>query len=179
MASPANTTWYALGPFSAPTPSTMRQIEGWLSAVSTVADDLAPFIEARVSSLGKRERIDFMIDSGSDTTILMPTDALHLMGERFFDLDFRSGPEAVLLTGIGAQAFRILPIDSTLTLEDDADSPVDIQAQLWVAEPQPVEPSEQGNWLEPSIFGRDAIRPGDFELSYIKGTAILIRPDDE
>ena len=36
-----------------------------------------------------------------------------------------------------------------------------------------------GNWTLPSIFGRDAIRPGDFELSYINSTVTLIRPDDE
>lgn len=152
----------------------MRLVHGWLAVVSATEGDRAPFVEVTVEFDRRAERVDFLIDSGSDTTILMPVDAERLMGERLHSLDFNHGEQAVRLDGIGGYAFGILPIDATMSLEDDAQTPFDITTQLWLADPEP-----EGNWYEPSIFGRDAIRPGDFELSYIDGTVTLIRPDDE
>ena len=104
----------------------------------------------------------------------MPVDAERLLGDQLFALDFEHGEQSVRLDGLGDIAFRILPINASLTLEDEAQSPLTIGTQLWIADPGPA-----GNWNEPSLFGRDAIRPGDFELSYINGTVTLLRPDDE
>ena len=104
----------------------------------------------------------------------MPVDAERLLGERLLALDFGQGGDAVRLDGLGGSTFRILPIDASIALEDDTQSLLTIGSQLWLADPEP-----QGNWTEPSIFGRDAIWPGDFELSYNNGAVTLIRPDDE
>lgn len=168
------TSWHTLGSFRSPTPPIVRLVHGWLAIVSATEEDRAPFVELTVEINHHAERVDFLIDSGSDTTILMPADAERLLGERLFALDFIHGEQAVRLDGIGAYAFRILPVEASMTLEDDAQSPFAIATQLWLADPQP-----EGNWYEPSIFGRDAIRPGDFELSYINGSVKLIRPDNE
>ena len=57
---------------------------------------------------------------------------------------------------------------------------VDCLAQrIWIAEPLPDYRSEEGNSFVPSLFGRDAIRPGEFELSYVNSTVTLTRPDVE
>lgn len=168
------TGWHPLGALRSPPSPIVRLVHGWLAVVSAIDEDQAPFVEATVEFDGRAERIDFLIDSGSDTSILMPVDAERLMGERLYALDFERGDQAVRLDGIGGYAFRILLIDAALTLEDDAQSPFEITTRLWLADPEP-----EGNWSEPSIFGRDAIRPGDFELSYINGTVTLIRPDAE
>jgi hypothetical protein len=151
----------------------VKLIHGWFASVSATVGDLAPFVETTIEFDGRIERVDFLIDSGSDTSILMPVDAERLMGERLFALDFERGDQAVRLDGIGGYAFRVLPIEASMTLEDDAQTPIHIGTQLWLADPEP-----EGNWAEPSLFGRDAIRPGDFELSYINNTVTLIRPDD-
>ena len=71
------------------------------------------------------------------------------------------------------------PIDVTLILTDDSESPIPLNKTIWIAEPLPSHRSEDGNWIVPSLFGRDAIWPGDFELSYTNGSIRLIRPDDE
>ena len=162
------------GTFGASAFPFVRLVHGWLANVSATVGDLAPFVEVTVELDGHAERVDFLIDSGSDTSILMPVDAERLIGEHLFTLDFEHGDLSVRLDGLGSSAFRILPSSASLTLEDDAQSPLTIGTLLWLADPKP-----EGNWNEPSIFGRDAIMPGDFELSYINGTATLIRPDEE
>ena len=167
-------SWYSHCAFSSSSSPFVKVVHGWLANVSATVGDLAPFVEVTVRIDGQTERFDFLIDSGPDTSILMPVDAERLLGDQLFALDFERGEQSVRLDGLGASAFRILPISASLILEDDAQSPLTIGTQLWVADPEPA-----GNWNEPSIFGRDAIRPGDFELSYSKETVTLIRPDEE
>lgn len=167
-------SWKPHRPFCSSASSLVKIIHGWLANVSAAVGDLAPFVEGTVEFDGHSERIDFLIDSGSDTSILMPIDAERLIGNQLFVLDFEHHEQSVRVDGLGASAFRILPIEASLTLEDDAQSPLKIGTQLWVADPEPA-----GNWNEPSLFGRDAIRPGDFHLSYSNGTVTLLRPDDE
>ena len=157
----------------------MRRIDGWLSSESGEAGDLAPFVRVVVEYGRRRLRYDFLIDTGSDITSLMPDDAYHLLGDSFLKLDFEHSTQAIVTEGIGTGGQRQLPIDAVLTLEDDVDVEIALPVQLWVAEPRPDYVTTTGNWAIPSILGRDAIRPGDFELSYINGTVTLIRPDNE
>lgn len=157
----------------------MKRVDGWLVAESNDPDDLAPFVEVGLIHRGRSFSFDFMIDSGSDATFLMPRDAHWLLGDRYLDMEMRSQPESIPLQGIGQLGIYMAPLEATMTLTDDTDSPIQIERRIWIAEPQPGYRSEEGNWLVPSLFGRDAIRPGDFELSYLNSTATLIRPDDE
>ena len=141
-------------------------------------DDLAPFVSCRVIAGDDQRDIDFLIDSGSDTTTLMPNDAYRLLGDPYLDLPFSQDPSAIDISGVGG-SYRALPLEVTLRMQDEHDDPLSINLTVWIAEPNPGEPSLIGNWTLPSIFGRDAIRPGDFELSYLNSTVTLIRPDDE
>ena len=157
----------------------MRRIDGWLSSESGNPGDLAPFVRVLVDYGRRRSRFDFLVDTGSDITTLMPDDAFQLLGDSYFDLDFETSAETMVVEGIGAEGQRTLPINAVLSLEDDVEVEIALAIRLWVAEPRPDHPSTSGNWAIPSIFGRDAIRPGDFELSYLNGTVTLIRPDNE
>ena len=109
----------------------------------------------------------------------MAEDAYELLGDSYFRQDFDQMDGTILIEGVGSQGYRAIPLDTVVHFEDEADSSVSLFMRVWIAEPNPDYPSLTGNWALPSILGRDAIRPGDFELSYIKGTATLIRPDDE
>ena len=77
----------------------MRRVEGWLGSESGDPDDLAPFIEARIIHMEDSLNVDFMIDTGSNATILMPRDAIWLFGERYLEMDMRSQPQSVRLQG--------------------------------------------------------------------------------
>ena len=157
----------------------MRRVEGWLGGESGDPDDLAPFIEVRLIHKGDSFNFDFMIDSGSNATILMPRDAIWLLGDRYLQMDMRSQPQSVPLQGVGESEIYMAPLEVTLILTDDSESPIHVDRTIWVADPQPAYRSDEGNWSVPSLFGRDAIRPGDFELSYMNGSVTLIRPDTE
>ena len=106
----------------------------------------------------------------------MPDDAYRLLSDRFFELPFAQDGSGIDIYGVGG-SYRALPLDATLILKDEYDDPILLRQVIWIAEPTPSEPSISGNWSLPSIFGRDAIRPGDFELSYINGSVTLVRPD--
>lgn len=156
----------------------MRRVDGWLAA-HFHPDDHVPFVLAELEHEGQRFEYAFMIDTGSDQTTLMPVDAYDLLGDSYFAMDFENDPKAIEVEGVGTSGYRALPLDQTLRLVDDLDNPIALSTPIWIAEPQPGYPSNDGNWALPSLFGRDAIRPGDFELSYINGTVTLIRPDNE
>lgn len=159
-----------------------RVVNGWLQSQDRlvshrILNDLAPFVSCRVVGADGELDIDFLIDSGSDTSTLMPEDAYRLLGDRFFDLPFAQDASAIDIYGVGS-SYRALPLDVTLVLRDQYDDPITLHQTIWIAEPTPSEPLLSGNWESPSVFGRDAIQPGDFELSYINGTVTLLRPDD-
>ncbi len=159
-----------------------RVVNGWLQSEDRLVghrllNDLAPFVSGRIIAGDDQLDVDFLIDSGSDTTTLMPDDAYKLLGDRYLALPFSYDSSAIDISGVGG-SYRALPLEVTLRMRDEHDDPLSISQTVWIAEPDPGEPSLTGNWTLPSIFGRDAIRPGDFRLSYIDYTVSLIRPDD-
>lgn len=156
----------------------MRRVNGWLLPESPDDDDLAPYVRVQVSDLNASEPFMLLIDTGSNVTVLMPQEAYRLFGDAYFGLDFDDASESMLIEGVGG-AYRSLPFDMLLAVEDEHFDLVRIERRIWIAEPDPDFPSDTGNWDLPSIFGRDSIRPGDSELSYVHGTVTLIRPDDE
>ena len=155
----------------------MRRIDGWLSSELGESGDLAPFVSALVEYQDERLRVDFLIDTGADLTTLMPREAYSLLGDPYFNLDFEGAPESRLFEGVGGPGDHYLPLMVTLTFQDDVDVDISLDLEIWLARPYPDYPSSAGNWELPSLLGRDAIQPGDFELSYINGTVTLIRPD--
>lgn len=159
-----------------------RRIVGWLGLLEPGGEadhpsDFAPFLSARVEYVEEFHDVDFMIDTGSDFTILMPTDAYHILGDSFFDLDFRGSQDARRIFGVGDEGHMALPIELRLLLDDDGDAQVAIPVRAWMTEPQPDFPARDGNWAMPSIFGRDAIWPGDLEFRYSDSSVTLVRPN--
>ena len=103
----------------------MRRVHGWLGSESNDPDDHAPFVGVRLIYDAASHSIDFMIDTGSDATILMPRDAHWVLDDRYFEMDFRSHPESVPLQGIGEREIYMTPLKATLVLTDDTDSPIE------------------------------------------------------
>lgn len=156
-----------------------RQFSGWLNAVWDPTNP-APFVSAIVELNGTRYELDFFVDTGSDVTCIMPRDSLELFGSRLSATSVREAADATIIEGIGESGYYALELeDAALILVDEDGVEVRLDVQLLLAEPSPRDQAPGGNWSLPSIFGRDAIRPGDFRLSYTDGTVALIRPDVE
>ena len=156
-----------------------RKVEGWLDLLWDSRNP-APFVLARIEHRDRQLETGFLVDSGSDITILMPSDAYEILGSDLFNIDFAGADEQIFVSGVGDSGYAAVPFEnSRMLLEDEHQTVVEVGTRVWLAEPFPTQPSSGGNWALPSIFGRDAIRPGDFQLSYIESTATLIRPDHE
>ena len=156
-----------------------RRVRGWLNS-SWDQVNPAPFVNVLIDYRNRRWETGFLIDSGSDLTTLMPRDALEILGSELFEIDFARSEERASVEGVGMLGYNAVPLaGGRLLLEDEFQTEIEISSRLWIVEPQPIQQMDVGNWTLPSIFGRDAIRPGDFELSYTNSTVTLIRPDDE
>ena len=156
-----------------------RKVEGWFNS-SWDQVSPAPFVNVLIDYRSRRWEFGFLIDSGSDLTTLMPRDALEILGSELFEIDFARSEERASVEGVGMLGYNAVPLEGgRLLLEDEFRTEIEINSGLWIVEPQPIQELGVGNWTLPSILGRDAIRPGDFELSYINNTVTLNRPDDE
>ena len=156
-----------------------RTASGWLNELWDWRNP-APFVTVTIEYQGRRQDIEFLIDSGSDITILMPRNAYDVIGDNLFDTNFHGSGERAFIEGVGSSGYHAVPLNrASVSLEDEVQAQIELPIPHWVAEPQPRWASDDGNWALPSIFGRDAIRPGDFQLSYINGTVTLFRPDNE
>ena len=52
------------------------------------AAPLAPYVSVRIGDRDDVPRVDFMIDTGADFTIIAPRDAWALLGESYAAIDF-------------------------------------------------------------------------------------------
>ena len=142
------------------------RIDGWLGfsnplSTPTEFDEPAPFVACTIEHDGHEFPLDFLVDTGSDVTTIMPGDAHMLLGDAYFKLDFRNDAEALQIEVAGDGGYVALPLDVTLHLEDQLGNDVEPARRLWIAEAPDEEYSDGGKWQLPSIFGRDAIRPDD------------------
>lgn len=106
----------------------------------------APYIDAEVvlPDLGIAESIPFLLDTGSDTTVLMADDAARM------GIDFRNvKPSSWLGSGVGG-SIRLHQVSASIVFSDESNHYV-YRAELAVAEP-----GEHNRGL-PSLLGRDIL----------------------
>ena len=123
----------------------------------------APLIKVSLALQGRSDDVRFLIDSGSDATILHPTDAQFLLGDDLQRIDFERDPRRIAGMGVGGAADRVVR-DATLTLRSVDGEPYAVEMPILIARPTPAEPGDHGNWRLPSLLGRDFLRHFRFEL---------------
>ena len=123
----------------------------------------APLIKVRLTLQSRSDDVRFLIDSGSDVTILHPTDAQSLLGNDLHRIDFERDPRCIAGLGVGGGADRVVR-DATYTLRSVDDETYAVEMPILIARPTPAEPGDHGNWRLPSLLGRDFLRHFRFEL---------------
>ena len=137
------------------------------------AAPLAAYVNVVVGENDPPRSVDFMIDTGADFTTLAPRDTLRLLGRAYGNIDFGDPASSVESIGVGHAGARLIRISTQLQFTDDAGGHLTIEIPVAVAEPVPPQPGEHGNWLMPSLLGRDVLQYFDLRLSYHPPSAVL------
>jgi hypothetical protein len=119
-----------------------------------------------VPRLGRVGEIRFLVDTGSDRSLVHPVDALHLgidLGRDFAGLTAAGG------TGLGGGAAEY-PEACELFLRHADGTWDDLALSIGFAEPSPV------NTLFPSLLGRDVLRFYRFTFEELGGLVRLEYP---
>ena len=123
----------------------------------------APMILIWASLGGQAVDVRFLIDTGTDATVLHPTDADRLLDDDLRRIDFERDPFRVAGLGVGGAVDRVAR-DVTLNLSSADNDIYTIEMPILIARPTPAEPGEHGNWRLPSLLGRDFLRHFRLEL---------------
>ena len=108
----------------------------------------------------------FLVDTGCDYTTLSPQDAHRLFGDNYLTMDFSRRPESIEMHGIGDTPAFGLRTRAELTFLADNGDEITLDTPIVIAQPMPPTPGRQGNWLIPSLLGRDILEHFDLALSY-------------
>ena len=121
--------------------------------------------------------VDFLIDTGSERSVLNPDDAHALLGDSLFEIDFENDPSAVGLFGIGQGSVVTISREMEVTLRDEDGNDAAFELDVQFARPEPFELVSTGNWLLPSLWGRDLLDHLDLYLSYNSPAVYLTTPE--
>ena len=120
-------------------------------------------IRVEVALSGRSHDVRFLIDTGTDATVLHPTDAQRILGVDLYAIDFDRDPFRAAGLGVGGAVDRVVR-DATLTLRSEDRRFYLIEMPILIARPTPAEPGDHGNWRLPSLLGRDFLRRFRLEL---------------
>ena len=126
----------------------------------------APCVNVRVGDYDAGLTVRFLIDTGADQTLLSPNDAFVLLGWPYVRLDFAASASRQDFAGVGRGAISAMRHFASLALTATDRSEITFNLPIAVAEPIPPYPGEHGNWLMPSLLGRDILQHFDLHLSY-------------
>ena len=130
------------------------------------AAPLAPYVNVRVGDADDIPDVDFMIDTGADFTILAPRDAVALFGRAYTAIDFAQLAGGIESISVGRAEARMIMSPMSLRFTDDAGGYLALTLPVAIVEPLPPQPGDHGNWLMPSLLGRDVLQHFDLHLSY-------------
>ena len=134
---------------------------------------LAPYISVRFGPSTSDPSIDFLIDTGADWTTLSPRDALSLLGRSYLDIDFDRSAGRIDLIGIGDGTGSAIVSPMELWFLDTDGDDHRITMMVAICKPSPATPGRHGNWMMPSLLGRDILKWFDLALSYNPPTVTL------
>ena len=123
----------------------------------------APLVRIRLSLDGHINDAPFLIDTGTDATVLHPADAQRILGDDLHRIDFERDSRRVAGLGVGGGVDRVVR-DAVLELHSVDEEIFHMEMPVLIARPVPAEPGDHGNWRLPSLLGRDFLRHFRLEM---------------
>ncbi len=120
----------------------------------------------------RRSRL--LIDTGTDWTTLSPRDALTLLGRGYLEIDFDHTANRIDLAGFGHGDTVAITSPMELWLQDTNGDDFPITLLVAICKPTPPVPGRHGNWMLPSLLGRDIFEWFDLTLSYNPPSVTLV-----
>ena len=123
----------------------------------------APFVASKVIHGGQLLDIDFLVDTGADSSILSPQDAVLLFGIEQYDALFQDEP-LISVAGVGQgvavqRSIQLLLFD-TVGGSISFDHVITVMGLALDQDGQPT------NWSMPSLLGRDVLEQFCLHLCY-------------
>ena len=135
----------------------------------------APFVASKVIRGGQLIEIDFLIDTGADSAILGPQDAVSLFGiEQYQEMFEYNQPISVAGVGSGLAVQQFVQ----LLLFDTVGGSISFDHTITVMKLALDENERPTNWSMPSLLGRDILEHFCLNLCYRPPAVELESLDD-
>ena len=105
----------------------------------------APYVYADVLVDGLETSVEFLVDTGSDMTLLSPSAAFAALGWQYLELDFQDPSLRIEMVGVGEAGAIVRTVD--LVFQDEGGEDLVIATAVGIAEPKPAVPGWHGNSL--------------------------------
>lgn len=125
-----------------------------------------PYLRAGVRVGDYVRNLEFMLDTGADATTLQPRDAIELMGDDLFLIDFERDPGLVGVAGVTAGSSASVVRPAVYSIRTDQGDHYTVNAYVMIAQPVPFEQSDTGNWRKISTLGRDVMSHFGLHIDY-------------
>lgn len=123
----------------------------------------APFASAILLHNDRLAEVDFLVDTGADSTVLSPQDAVLLFGIQYYQELWNRKP-LIPVTGIGAGVS--VEEDIQLVLFDHLGAQASFHHTVSVMDLALNRDGDPINWSMPSLLGRDLLQLFRLEISF-------------
>ena len=124
----------------------------------------SPYVDVSVAAADKRLLISFEVDTGAAFTLIAPSDAMHLLGDAYDQIDFDTDLSALTIGGI-AGPLRCVVRDVRLSFRTDGGGTADITTPVLIPE-LVYSPGGVRLTTGASLLGRDILGRGALTLAW-------------
>lgn len=152
-----------------------------LRSISAPLERYAPSIEVLLRWEGESARLDLLIDTGAEVSVLYPKQAEELLGSHLEQIARTGNIGREYVGGLEGPLKRAFRLPVGMTFFDEDGVPFQLDSSILIAE-QHTDSSDDldddsGNWDNPSLLGRDLLLHFDLRVSGARGEVFLSLPD--
>ena len=150
-------------------------------SISAPFERYAPSIEVLLQWEGESTKLDLLIDTGAEVSVLYPEQARELLGSRFEQIARTGNIGREYVGGLEGPLKRAFRLPVGMTFFDEDGVPYQLDSSILIAERNTASSddldSDRRNWDNPPLLGRDLLLIFDLHVSGARGEVFLSLPD--